>query len=189
LDALITLDIPVEYMKRDPGLEIIDTSANTVRIELSGSGALLKTIKPYQVKVQMDMSKGSAGTNSFTVTYKDVSLPTGVALRSVRPPGIDVTLDVLGRKELPVQVDWAGKMPQGLILTQAKITPERIQVTGPKKLLDRLSTLYTEKVYVDNIDKSGTLTSQIVLNPASLRLAPGGREKVTIDYRTKEKGP
>jgi diadenylate cyclase len=189
LDALITLDIPVEYMKRDPGLEIIDTSANTVRIELSGSGALLKTIKPDQVKVQMDLSKGAAGTNSFTVTSKDVSLPPGVALRSVRPPGIDVTLDVLGRKELPVQVDWAGKMPQGLILTQAKITPERIQVTGPKKLLDRLSTLYTEKVYVDNIDKSGTLTSQIVLNPASLRLAPGGREKVTIDYRTKEKGP
>jgi len=189
LDTLITLDIPVEYMKRDPGLEIIDASVNTVRLELSGSGALLKTIKPDQVKVQVDLGKVTAGTSSFTITSRDVSLPPGVTLRSVRPPVIDVTLDVLTRKELPVQVDWAGKMPPGLILTEAKTTPERMQVTGPKRILDRVSTLYTEKVYVDNMEKSGALTSQIVLNPASLKLAPGGRERVIIDYKVKEKGP
>ena len=187
LDTLITLDIPVEYMKRDPGLEIIETSVNTVRLELSGSGPLLKTIKPDQVKVQLDLSKGVAGTNSFTITSNDVSLPPGVALKSVRPSVVDVTLDVLGKKDLPVQVDWAGKMPQGLIITQAKISPERVQVTGPKRLLDKVSTLYTEKVYVDNIEKSGTVSSQIVLNPASLKLASGG--KVTIDYRVKPKEP
>jgi uncharacterized protein (TIGR00159 family) len=187
LDTLITLDIPVEYMKRDPGLEIIDTSVNTVRLELSGSGPLLKSIRPDQVKVQVDLSKGVADTNSFTITPKDVSLPPGVALKSVRPAVVDVTLDVLAKKDLPVQVDWAGKMPVGLIITQAKLSPERVQVTGPKKLLDKLSTLYTEKVYVDNIDKSGTVTSQIVLNPASLKLASGG--KVTIDYRVKQKEP
>ena len=78
-------------------------------------------------------------------------------------------------------------MPPGLIITQAKISPERVQVTGPKRLLDRLSTLYTEKVYVDNIEKSGTVSSQIVLNPASLKLASGG--KIAIDYRVKQKEP
>ena len=187
LDTLITLDIPVEYMKRDPGLEIIETSVNTVRLELSGSGALLKSIKPDQVKVQVDLSKGVTGTNSFTITSKDISLPPGVALKSVRPAAVDVTLDVLTKKDLPVQVDWAGKMPPDLILTQAKISPERVQVTGPKRLLDNLSTLYTEKVYVDNIDKSGTASSQIVLSPASLKLASGGKEKVTVDYRVKQR--
>jgi len=184
LDTLITLDIPVEYMKRDPGLEIIQTSANTVRLELIGSGALLKSIKPDQVKVQLDLSKGATGTNSFAITPKDVSLPPGVELKSVRPAAVQVTLDVLARKELPVQVDWAGKMPQGVIITQAKITPEKVQLTGPKGFLDRLSTLYTEKVYVDNIDKSGSVASQVVL-PASLKLSSGNR--VTIDYRVKER--
>ena len=187
LDTLITLDIPVEYMKRDPGLEIIETSVNTVRLELSGSGPLLKTIKPDQVKVQVDLSKGVAGTNAFTITANDVSLPPGASLKSVRPAAIEVTLDVLAKKDLPVQVDWAGKMPQGLIITQAKISPDRVQVTGPKRLLDKLSTLYTEKVYVDGIDKSGTVSSQIVLNPASLKLISGG--KVTIDYRVKQREP
>jgi DNA integrity scanning protein DisA with diadenylate cyclase activity len=184
LDTLITLDIPVEYMKRDPGLEIIETSVNTVRLELSGSGALIKSIRPDQVKVQLDLSKGVTGANTFAITPKDVSLPPGVELRTVRPAAVEVTLDVLAKKELPVQVDWAGKLSQGLTVIQTKISPEKVQVTGPKRFLEKLSTLYTEKVYVDHIDKSGTLTSQIVL-PASLKLPSGG--KVTIDYRVKER--
>jgi diadenylate cyclase len=188
LDTLIALDIPVEYMKRDPGLEIIDTSVNTLRVELSGSGSLLPSIKPEQVKVQVDLSKGVAGTNTFTITPKEVSLPPGVSLKSLRPAVVEVTLDVLAKKDLTVQVDWAGKMPPQLVLSQAKLNPDRVQVIGPKKVLDNLSTLYTEKVYLDHLEKRGTYTAQILVNPASLKLAQEGKDKVTIEYRFKEKG-
>jgi diadenylate cyclase len=189
LDTLITLDIPVEYMKRDPGLEIIDTSVNTLRVELSGSGSLLRSVKPEQVKVQVDLSKGVVGANTFTITPKDVSLPPGVSLKSVTPAVVEVTLDVLVKKDLPVQVDWAGKMLPQLLLTQAKLTPDQVQVIGPKRVLDNLSTLYTEKVYLDRLEKTGTCTAQILLNPASLKLAPGAKDKVTIEYRFKQEGP
>ena len=189
LDTLITLEVPVEYTKRDPALEILETSVNTVRVELSGSGALLKSIRPDRVKVLVDLSKASGGTNAFTITPKDVSLPPGVALKSVRPATVEVLLDVIAKKELPVQVDWAGRMPRGILLTQASLSPERVQVTGPKSILDKLSTLYTDKVYVDLIDKSGTVTSEIVLNRASLKLDTGARPKVTIDYRVTQKEP
>jgi diadenylate cyclase len=188
LDTLIALDIPVEYMKRDRGLEIIDTSVNTLRVELSGSGALLRSIKPEQVKVQVDLSKGVAGTNTFTITPNEVFLPPGTSLKSVRPDVVEVTLDVLAEKDLTVQVDWAGKMPPQLLLTQAKLTPDRVQVIGPKRVLDKLSTLYTEKVYLDGLKKTGTDTAQILLNPTSLKLAQEGKDKVTIEYRFKEKG-
>lgn len=186
LDTLITLDIPIEYMKRDPGLEIIGTSVKTVRLELGGSGTLLKSIRPDQVKVQVDLGKGVAGTNSFSITSKDVFLPPGISLRSVKPALVDVSLDVLIKKDLPVQVDWVGRMPQGLILTQAKIAPDRVQVVGPKQYLDRLSTLYTEKVFVDNLLKSAIMAVEIVV-PASLRLVAGGKDKVTVDYQVKER--
>jgi uncharacterized protein (TIGR00159 family) len=188
-DTLITLDTPVEYMRRDPGLEIIGTSANAVRLELSGSLTLLRSIRPEQVKVQLDLSKGTAGPNPFPITPKEVSLPPGVALRSVKPPVVDVTLDVVIRKDLPVQVDWAGKMRQDLILTQVKISPERIQVTGPKEILDNRATLYTEKVYVDNLEKSGSLTAQILFSPASLKPASGARDRVVVEFTVKERVP
>jgi diadenylate cyclase len=186
-DTLVTLDIPVEFMRRDPGFEIIDTSANAVRVELSGSLTLLRFIRPEQVKVQVDLSKGAAGANAISITPKEVSLPPGVSLRSVMPPVVDVTLDKVIRKDLPVQVDWAGKMEPNLHLTQVKVSPERIQVTGPKEILDNRTTLYTEKVYVDNLEKSGSLTAQILFSPASLKPASGARDRVVVEFTVKER--
>jgi diadenylate cyclase len=188
-DTLITLDVPVEYTRRDPGMEIIGTSANALRMELSGSLTLLRSIRPEQVKVQVDLSKGAPGPNPFTITPKEVSLPPGVSLRSVTPPAVEVTLDVSIRKDLPVQVDWAGKMRRDLMLTQVKVSPDTVQVVGPKKILDAVTTLYTEKVSVDTMEKSGTVSAQILLSPASLKLGPGVRERVTIEFVVKERFP
>ena len=131
----------------------------------------------------------AAGSNPFTITPKEVSLPPGVSLRSVEPPVVNVTLDVVIRKDLPVQVDWVGKMPQDRILTQVKVSPERIQVTGPKEILDNMTTLYTEKVPVDNIERSDTLTAQILLSPASLKPAPGARDRVAVEFVVQERAP
>ena len=47
--------------------------------------------------------------------------------------------------------------------------------------------LYTEKVSVDNLRKSGTLTAGLALNPASLKIASGSKDKVTVSYVVKER--
>lgn len=187
-DTLITLDTPVEYLRRDPGLEIISASDNAVRLEISGALTLLRSMRPDQVKVQVDMSKAVAGVNPFSISNKEVFLPPGISLRSVQPPVVEVTLDIVIKKDLPVQVDWAGKMRQNLVLAEVKVSPEKIQVTGPRKILEKITTLYTEKVYVDAIERSGNLTAQVFLNPASLRLASGARDRVVIDFVVIDRG-
>ena len=188
-DSLMTLDIPVEFTRRDQALELIGTSANAVRLELSGSLTLLRSIRPEQVKVQVDLSRGDPGTNPFLITSREVSLPPGISLKSVNPPVVEVTLDAVIRKELPVQVDWTGKMRQNLILAQVKVSPEKVQVTGPKGVLDDITTLYTEKISVDTLERSGTLTAQVLLNHASLRPAPGARDRVTVEFVVEERAP
>jgi uncharacterized protein (TIGR00159 family) len=70
LETLVTLEVPVEYMNRDPETEILDTSVNAVRLELSGSGTLIKSIRPEQVRVRLDLSKAVVGRNTLTITSK-----------------------------------------------------------------------------------------------------------------------
>ena len=186
-DTLMSLEVPVEYMGRDPGLEIIDRSVNTVLLELGGNLTLLRSIRPEQFKVQVDLSKGRAGLNHFTITPREVSLPPGISLRSVKPLVVDVTLDTLISKDLPVQVDWAGSMGRGLVLTQVKVSPERVRVTGPKETLSGITTLYTERVYVDKLEVSGSVEAEVLLSPGSIKLAPGARENVTVEFTVEEK--
>jgi len=188
VDTLATLEIPVVYMNRDPAMEIVKTSGNTVSLELEGSGALIKSIKPDQIQVKLDLSKSKVGPNPFTITRESISLPPGIILKGVTPPVVDVDLDILIKKELPVQVDWVGKLPDQFILTNVTIEPKTVEIIGGKRMLEKLSTIYTGKVPLNNLEDKGAITVNLALNPASLKIAPGSKEKVTITYATKLRG-
>jgi diadenylate cyclase len=182
MDTLMILDIPIEYMNRPAEMEIIRTSSNDVSVELTGSGALMRSLKPDQVNVRLDLAKAAVGTNTFDITPENVSLPPGVFLKDIQTDTVQVTLDVPIRRELPVQIDWAGALPKDLLISEASYDPQVVQVLGSRRILDNLSTIYTEKVSVDNITESGTMTVKLALNPASLRIAPGSKDRVTINY-------
>jgi len=186
VDTLVSMDIPVEYMNRPPEMEILDTSVNAVRLEISGSGALLRRIQPEQVSVKLDLSKGVPGSNPFTMTPESVSLPPGVLLKDVKPPVVEVTLDRTVKKDLPIQVDWVGKLQEPYVIAQVKIDPPRVQVSGSARVLSGISAIYTEKVSVDHLNRSGTLSAKLVPSHASLKLA---QDKVTIEYTVKERTP
>jgi diadenylate cyclase len=186
VDTLITMDVPVEYLNRPPEMEILDTSVNSVRLEISGSGALLKRIQPEQVSVKLDLRKGIPGANQFTITPESVSLPPGVLLKDVKPSVVEVTLDTTVKKELPVQVDWVGKLQDPFVITQVKIDPPRVQVSGASRVLSGISVIYTEKVSIDHITRSGSLSAKLAPNPASLKVSP---DKVVIDYIVKDRTP
>jgi diadenylate cyclase len=98
------------------------------------------------------------------------------------PSVIEVTLDEVIKREIPVQVDWAGELPAGLILSEINIDPEKVEVIGGKRILQKLSTIYTEKIHLDNLKESGAIFANLALTPASLNIAPGSKDKVRITY-------
>ena len=186
-ETLVTLPVPIEYMNRDPGMEILYTSVNAVSLDLSGSGALIKSIKPDKVEVRLNLSKAVAGNNSFTITGDNISLPPGIILKNVYPTEVDVDLDVTITKKLPVQVDWVGKLPEHLILQEAAIDPQSVKIIGGQRLLENMSTIYTEKVPLDKLKDKGTITANLLLQPASLKVATGSKDKISIKYKTAER--
>jgi YbbR domain-containing protein len=182
LDTLLTLDVPIEYINRSPEMEILEASVHTVRFQLSVSGTILKSINPDQVQVRLDLSKAIVGQNSFTITNENIKLPPGVLLKKMEPSVVDVVLDIKIKKELPVQVDWIGKLPIYLVLTDVKVKPEKVAVVGGRSILEKISTLYTEKIRLDTIEKSGEITANLALEPASLKVAQASKKQVKITY-------
>ena len=172
-------------MNRSPEMEILEASVNTVRFQLSVSGTILKSINPDQIQVRLDLSKAIVGQNSFTITNEKIKLPPGVLLKEMEPSVVDVILDVKMKKELPVQVDWIGKLPVYLALTEVKIRPKEVAVIGGRSILEKISTLYTEKMRLDIVEKSGEITANLALRPASLKIAQGSKKQVKITYIVK----
>ena len=181
-DTLVSLDIPIDYTNRNAGTEIVDTSVKSISLVLSGSGALVKSITPDQVGVRLDLSNSVIGPNSYSITSDNISLPPGIILREATPNVIEVLIDETIKKEVPIQIDWAGKLPEQLILVDSVSNPETVEVVGGKRVLEKVGTIYTEKVFLDGLRGKGEITANLALNPASLSIAPGSKDKVTIQY-------
>jgi diadenylate cyclase len=186
-DTLITLEIPVEYMNRNPEMEIIGASVDAVRLHLGGSGALIKSIQPKQVHVRLDLGEAVLGQNFFTIKNENIKLPPGVVLKTVVPQEVEVTLDVPIQKVLPVQVDWTGELLSNLVLESVRIEPKEVKVIGGKLVLENISTIYTEKISLDAIRTTGKMTVNIALNPVSLKIAPDSKEEITVYFIVKER--
>jgi hypothetical protein len=187
LDTLITLEVPVEYVKRDPKMEILDTSVNAVNLQLRGSESLIRSLKPEQVKVRLNLSGAAMGENTFVLTSENIVLPPGVFLNKVKPAGVQVTLDVPVSRRVPVQVDWQGELDPSLRIESVSVEPELVRVEGGTGVLEKLSTLYTQKVRLKEITESGSLTVEIAVPPASVEVAPDEPKKVTVTFSVKKR--
>ncbi len=185
LETLTTVEVPIEYMNRDQQVEILDTSVNRAVLHLTGSRALIKTLEAGQVKVLLDLSKAVVGTNTFSITADNVVLPPGIRLTRIEPAKVKVTVDRIVVKSLPIQVDWVGRLPQGLVMEKVTLDPQSTLVVGPSRVLASLTTVYTEKLNLANIRSSGRITAGLVISPATVKLAPDRDSKVTVEYWVK----
>jgi uncharacterized protein (TIGR00159 family) len=182
METLTSVEVPLEYTNRDSRMHIISASVDTVRLYLSGSNTLLNSLRPDQIKAQLNLRDAVNGENIFKIVADNVVIPPGVRLNRIEPSEVNVVLDVPITKMLPVQVEWVGRLAKGLIMEAVEITPDVVEVEGPADILNQMSTLYTRAVQLDKLNSSGRMTLALALEPASLRMAEGFRDDVQIAY-------
>jgi YbbR domain-containing protein len=130
-----------------------------------------------------------AGTNILTVGQNNVTHPPGVKLKQITPETIRLDLDITARKRLPIQVDWTGELPEGMLISGVEVEPDTAEVTGAKGFVDGLSTLYTVKVQVDDLAPRGELSIPLALRPASVSLVSPANNRVRIRYTMSKRQP
>lgn len=187
LETLVSLEVPVEFMNRDPRMEIFAASASSVKLQLSGSGSLIKSVRSDQVKVKLNLANAVAGTNQVPIARDSITLPPGIQLKQVNPQTLEVNLDVPVEQTLPIQADWSGKLSDALILQEARIVPETVKVVGGSLMLRDIQTIYTEKIALENIATGGTVSVGLVLQPTSLKMVNGSKNRVEVVYKVRRR--
>jgi len=185
METLATKEIPVELINPDKKMEIISSSASSVKLLISGARPLINAIKPEQINIKLNLSQSVVGINRFSITRENIVLPPGISLKEIDPSELDITLDTIIEKVLPIQPNWTGKLPEGLVMYKATATPATARITGGGLVLKDVSTIFTEQISLDKLNKSGKITVALLLKPASLKL--GKKEKIQIHYLISKK--
>ncbi|MCA1786770.1 MAG: diadenylate cyclase [Desulfobacteraceae bacterium] len=183
MEALATHDVPIEFISpEDQKMAVFSSSASSVRLLLSGSRPLIRSLTPDSINIKINLTNIEPGTNNLLVSRNAVKLPPGITIRNIEPSELEVIVDVPLKKELPLQPYWTGKLSPDLIMTRALISPEKVRVIGPALGLKKIDTLFTEPLSLDNITQSGSLTANVVMNPATIRIEDNKENRVQVEY-------
>ncbi len=187
VEILANREIPIEFTNLQPKMEINSSSANSVKLLISGARPLIQAMGLDQIKVKVDVSKAVPGPNPITIEKGNVLLPPGIQLKQVEPSQIEISVDVRENKLLIVQPTWTGKLNKDLIVESARAVPQTVMVTGGSLTLKEISTLFTEPISLDSITASGSISIGFALDQSGLKLAEPAKNTAVIHYQVKSR--
>ena len=165
LEKVVT--VPVEYTASSPSLTLVGNRAEEVRLHLSGPKSALDTVNPSHTIVKINLSKALPGKQSFIITRENIQLPKEIHLLDVVPSSFELTLAEIVEKELVIKPQLVGKLPGGLKIRSLEVKPEKVKVFSPASdEMDKLISLTTTPIYLNNIYENTTIYCKIVALPA-----------------------
>lgn len=186
METLANYEVPIEFMNPDKKMNIIDASVSRSRLLISGARPLVNALTLDQMSIKVSLDGTSVGKNKLTITRQNVQLPPGIRLKQIEPDQVEVTLDTMAEKQVPVQADFSGKLPDGLIMTSISVSPETVSISGGELTLDTVTTVFTEKIPLENLTASGFVNVTLAMSSATLR-PDDKHKKVQVRYTISER--
>ncbi len=88
----INVTSPVGYVDYPPGMVLVEKSADTVKLALSGMRRSVEALKGREVPVKVELGNFKAGTHRIRLSGKNVDLPLGIMIDRVTPEDIKIVL-------------------------------------------------------------------------------------------------
>ncbi|MFZ5760048.1 MAG: YbbR-like domain-containing protein [Thermodesulfobacteriota bacterium] len=181
-----TINIPVEILNMPANLTISNQFKNELEITVTGPRGLIRNLDQQHIYRPIDLSRAEPGTRVFQNTEDSISLPRGVRLLRVKPTDIILQLDMLVKKNIPIQAVSSGEPPAGFTLVSITTDPPTLPVTGPQILVEQHDAISTSPIDVSRLTASTTRPVALELPPAISDLVGNPVVNATIVIKEKK---
>ncbi|HEY4440802.1 MAG TPA: hypothetical protein VGN14_10110 [Candidatus Elarobacter sp.] len=133
-----TLSVPIVVTGLRPGYQarFVDKFANVV-VEVPRNGT---TVRPEQFQAVLDVSE-LVDPGIYNVQVKIVS--PDIAIKSLSPPFVKVSLDRIEQRSVPVSIDYVGDR-RGVVVESAEVNPTTTTIRGVASDLARVTGVRVE---------------------------------------------
>jgi len=143
------VEVPVEFRNIPSDLMVMDNRIDYVVLRLTGPRTLISTLDPDELKLSLDLNGAKSGSSSYPLGPGSFSFPRGVQIARVTPPVINLRLEPVAKRALPVTVRLSGKPPAGYMISRTVVEPETVMVQGPADEIRRLAAVETVPIVVE----------------------------------------
>ena len=175
--------IPIEFVGQDPGLIIKGQVPRQIQLTLRAPSSVWEklTSEKDAVHALVDLSGVGAGTYRLDVQVQIQVRP--VRIISFSPEQIDLILEALVTRSLPVQLSLTGTPAIGYQAGDAALDPAEVIVSGAESLVEQVASVAVTLDLTDlrqNVDATlalqaldgqGAPVSGLTLNPDSVQVS------------------
>lgn len=140
-EAAVSYNRPRDFIVLDP--------VPSVNVRLRGSSKAIRRLAPFQVDVQVDLSRYQEGTWTINLGPENVLMPENLELVSIEPPIIRVELEREVTQRMPVVPKITGEPAGGATLGEPEVLPNQVLVSGPLSRITKAGTLSTQPISLD----------------------------------------
>lgn len=143
-----------KYLK-DAGLALVPNQEFNVNLKIEGLGNQTYNLTSNNFKVEVDLSEYAFKKGENRIPVNLIEAPKEVNVKNDNTLTININLEELQSKSVNIKSDVKVNVKEGFFASQAVITPEQVEVSGPKSLVDTVSNVVAvgeEKDVMKDID-------------------------------------
>ncbi|PIR21806.1 MAG: hypothetical protein COV44_11325 [Deltaproteobacteria bacterium CG11_big_fil_rev_8_21_14_0_20_45_16] len=153
---------PLDYQNLPNSLVLKKEGPKEVQVTLIGPLHRIRSIDREASAYVIDLSNLRAGLQSFEIESSNFRLPFDVRALAPNPRRIDIELEELKKKEVPIEIIKKGDLAEGYSISKIHVTPDPLQLVGAAGVLDQINRIPLE---LDVSNRSESFSTSLLVDP------------------------
>lgn len=191
----ISITVPLEVRSVSDSY-IVTEVPDSVKVKVRGGRSIIAGLQPQDIKASVDLKGLPEGSHTVKV---HALVPVSLELVEITPDRIQVQLDAVASRAMPVEISPTGTAPPGVAVTKIGANPAQVTIKGPRTLIDAVSRVLVPVDISDKTadftiagtpllqDKEGKTVKGLAVVPEQITVAAvlaKGVQKKTVDVKT-----
>ena len=154
--------VPLELQSLPKGLMVANEVPSLIDVRVSGPRTLLSKISPNDISIVVDLADLKPGLTTFKRLEERLNLPSGLRVTRLSPSFIDLKLERIKQKLVPIKIILSGKPLSGFKLGKVRAVPDEVVIEGAESELKNVSEVTTEDVDLKGVNEGFSLIVPLV---------------------------
>lgn len=154
--------VPLELRNIPAELMIANEVPSLVDVRVSGPRTLLMKVSEGDISIAVDLTDLQPGLTTFKRLEERLNLPSGLRVTRLSPSFIDLKLERIKQKRVPVKVALSGEPLQGYQIGRVKAVPDRVLISGAESELKSVHEVTTEPIDLHGVNEGFSLIVPLV---------------------------
>lgn len=163
------ITVPLFFQDLPQSLLITSDPPTRINILAKAKFRYRRAFNASEIQAILNLKDALPGSFQYVLTQENFITPKGVSVVSINPSQIHLTIDEVIEKELKIDPAYKGNLKEGYLLKSLGVTPSYAKLKGPKSILEKLDSIPTKQVDLNNLAWSTDMMVRLDLPNKSIQ--------------------